>query len=146
MESKEDRRKAQKAAYYKANYSKNLEKRKAKDAAWYRANIEKAKASKIAWDKANPEKVKEYQLKKYNLTLEQYNSMLEAQKHSCAVCKRHESEFNRSLAVDHNHTTLKVRGLLCSPCNQAIGLLQDSRTVVQAIDAYLALHEGGLYV
>jgi hypothetical protein len=60
----------------------------------------------------------------YNLTLEDYNKMFEEQHGCCAICGRHQSEFKRSLAIDHNHITYKVRGLLCNNCNRAIGLLQ----------------------
>lgn len=55
--------------------------------------------------------------KNFDLTLEQYNEMLTAQGGKCATCKRPQSEFKRNFAVDHNHTTGKVRGLLCIQCN-----------------------------
>jgi hypothetical protein len=64
---------------------------------------------------------KTYRLKKkYDLTLEQHNEMLAKQNGCCAICKRPQSEFKRELAVDHHHTTGKVRGLLCYACNTHI--------------------------
>ncbi len=42
----------------------------------------------------------------------------DAQNACCAICKRPESDFKNKLAVDHNHRTLKVRGLLCYQCNK----------------------------
>lgn len=42
----------------------------------------------------------------------------DAQEQRCAICGRHESEFKNRLAVDHNHRTSKVRGLLCFFCNK----------------------------
>jgi hypothetical protein len=59
-----------------------------------------------------------YLQRKYGITLKQYNKMLRDQKQSCAICKKHKSKFKRSLAVDHNHATGKVRSLLCFYCNK----------------------------
>jgi hypothetical protein len=42
----------------------------------------------------------------------------DAQDQSCAICRKHESHFAKRLAVDHNHATGKVRGLLCYRCNK----------------------------
>lgn len=42
----------------------------------------------------------------------------DAQTACCAICKKHESNFKKRLAVDHNHKTGKVRGLLCYRCNK----------------------------
>jgi len=41
------------------------------------------------------------------------------------------------LAVDHNHKTSEIRGLLCSRCNTAIGLIQDNAQIALAIYEYL---------
>lgn len=52
--------------------------------------------------------------------------MLEAQGGVCAICKGPETKPNaKYLAVDHDHATGAVRGLLCNNCNRAIGLLGD---------------------
>ena len=73
-------------------------------------------------------------LAKYGLTLEDYNEILQRQDGHCATCDR-TSEENEGrgkargksimLAVDHNHVTGEVRGLLCWWCNLALGYLQD---------------------
>src|SRR3990167_7430782 len=64
-------------------------------------------------------KSKEYHLlRNYGISLSQYNSLRRKQKYSCAVCKRHESEFKISLAVDHDHKTGEIYGLLCYYCNR----------------------------
>lgn len=42
----------------------------------------------------------------------------DAQNQCCAICTKHESQFKKRLAVDHNHKTGKVRGLLCYRCNK----------------------------
>jgi hypothetical protein len=60
----------------------------------------------------------------YGITLEDYNVLFIEQQGCCAVCGRHQSEFQKSLCVDHNHGTGDIRGLLCVTCNFAIGSLQ----------------------
>ncbi len=76
-------------------------------------------------------------LKSYGLTKEQYNITYNYQKGCCAICKRHQSEFKRVLAVDHNHTTGTVRGLLCNNCNSALGLYQEKISTLKGAIAYL---------
>lgn len=56
--------------------------------------------------------------RKYKLTLDEYEAMLQAQGGVCAICKgEQQGERTRHLFVDHDHTTGKVRGLLCRKCN-----------------------------
>lgn len=63
--------------------------------------------------------------KSYGLTIAQYNQMRESQNFRCALCDRHEEDAaHGKLAIDHNHETGKVRGLLCSGCNSALGFLE----------------------
>lgn len=79
-----------------------------------------------------------HSLKKYNLTVDAYRLILEAQGGVCAICGRRPEEATsryESLAVDHCHSTGRVRGLLCVQCNRALGMFQDSRHVLlRAID------------
>lgn len=85
-----------------------------------------------------------YYLKyKFGITEEQYNAMLESQKFSCAICGSQQSGDKRSsrLAVDHCHETGKVRGLLCSACNKAIGLLRESAENLRSAISYLKKHQ-----
>lgn len=64
---------------------------------------------------------REYSLKhKYGITPGQYEELLATQNNCCAICNKHESEENRRLAVDHNHKTGEIRGLLCTYCNHRI--------------------------
>lgn len=84
--------------------------------------------------------------KRFGITVEDYGAMLKAQKGVCGICLRPESTIDhrmkkpRRLAVDHCHTTGKVRGLLCVGCNQALGNFQDDPTRLQAAIDYLAAH------
>jgi hypothetical protein len=83
---------------------------------------------------------------KYGITDEGYDRMLAEQDGKCAICGRTGDEVGgrwARLAVDHDHQTDEVRGLLCSPCNSAIGLLQvqDSPEIVMSAAAYLLAHQ-----
>jgi len=61
---------------------------------------------------------REYHLKKtYGITTEQYEALLKTQNSSCAICEKPSSEEKRSFAVDHDHKTGEIRGLLCHYCN-----------------------------
>jgi hypothetical protein len=57
---------------------------------------------------------------KYGITTEQYKEMFEKQEGCCAICDRHQDEFKIRLAVDHNHATREIRGLLCAYCNHRL--------------------------
>jgi hypothetical protein len=121
--------KAKRKAYEKAN----PEKAKAKRKAYYEANREKRKA----YEKANREKARDAYLRRtYNISLQEYQTMLEGQGGVCAICG---SKGNRkALDVDHCHTTGAVRGLLCPSCNKAQGLLKDDEMLVLKMYKYLA--------
>ena len=67
----------------------------------------------------NPNTIKNL-LKRFNLTSDEYNQMLEKQYHRCAICGTHEPEVSLTLAVYHDHITGKVTGLLCGNCNTGI--------------------------
>ena len=74
---------------------------------------------------------------KYGIDLVEYNKLLVKQKHSCYICKKHKDTFRNRLCVDHNHKTGKVRGLLCSSCNFAIGSSKDSVIILKRMIKYL---------
>lgn len=86
----------------------------------------------------SPEKRRAYLVKsQYGLEYEEYLALREGQGDRCAICDREHDEFAYGLVVDHNHTTGKVRGLLCGPCNTALGSLQDSPALLERAAAYL---------
>jgi len=69
-------------------------------------------------------------LRKYNLTLDDYNKMFETQNGVCAICGK--PEIKRMLSVDHNHETGKVRKLLCTYCNFRISIIEDKEFMSKA--------------
>jgi len=91
------------------------------------------------WFKKHRGKYKERQknytlMRKYGISSDEYNNFFMSQNGCCKICNRHQSEFKRRLAVDHDHKTSKVRGLLCHHCNAAIGhFFENPRTMENAI-------------
>lgn len=90
-------------------------------------------------------RVKNSELKTgYGITLEDYNKLLVSQNNVCAICHRTEtSKLNgkvKLLSVDHNHSTDKVRGLLCGKCNSALGLLDEDLTIISNLVIYIRKH------
>ena len=75
-------------------------------------------------------------LKTFGLSIEQYDAMLISQGGLCAICGSVPSDA-RSLAVDHDHDTGLVRGLLCTACNVYLGRIGDSPKVLQTAIKYL---------
>lgn len=86
--------------------------------------------------------------KHHGITLETYAAMNAAQGGRCAICKRKEITRHRTtgkpvnLAVDHCHVTGKIRGLLCTKCNTALGAMDDDISRLEAAIAYLKRHAG----
>jgi hypothetical protein len=125
----------------KERYAVNPEKSKERCKAWCAANQDRVRETMKAYRTANPEKVRVWQrscdLKRiYGITLGEYNSMSLAQGGACAICGKPE-RTRRALAVDHNHSTGKVRGLLCWPCNAALGLFMDDKDLLSTAISYL---------
>lgn len=75
-------------------------------------------------------------LRRYGLTEEEFVAMLDAQGNACAACRR---DFSDDLGpcIDHDHDTGEVRGLLCSGCNTALGMLADDPVRISGLLIYL---------
>ena len=78
---------------------------------------------------------------RYNLSIEKFDEMIKKQNNKCAICNQPEFKIRygkiQSLAIDHDHLTGKIRGLLCNNCNRAIGLMHDSIETLKNAVAYL---------
>ena len=75
---------------------------------------------------------------KYGIGVEEYNLMEVSQFHKCAICKGTQNNKRTNyFDVDHNHKTGKVRGLLCTNCNQGIGKFQDNKELLLYAYNYL---------
>jgi Autographiviridae endonuclease VII len=83
----------------------------------------------------DPEWRRKRQLADYGISVEDYNALLVKQDGACAICKR---KSDRTLCVDHCHSTGVVRGLLCRKCNAGLGCYDDNPSFMLAAIEYLA--------
>lgn len=95
---------------------------------------------------ANREKINHIQRfahikRKYGISEKDYTQMVASQSNKCALCGRPPRK-NR-LSIDHDHKTGKIRGLLCAPCNRALGVLGDSVDGLGKAVDYLQASLGG---
>lgn len=125
--------KAHRAAHYKKN------------AATYR---QRARDRAAAIARVHPELLRDYQLKRrFGISYNEYAQQLQAQGGVCAICKQPETAIDsrtgkaRLPAVDHNHETKLVRGLLCSSCNLGLGYFNDTPALLRAAAGYLEEHQ-----
>jgi len=103
---------------------------------------EKRKLRKLALPDHTFKLDKNRQLKcDHGITLEMYNQMLSHQDNRCAICGIQADAIKTALAVDHNHTTGQIRGLLCMKCNRGIGYLKDSIETLEKAKLYLESYE-----
>ncbi len=109
-------------------------------AKWRAANREKLVASRAK--PGHKALVRACQLRRYGLTVGDYQAMFDLQAGLCAICQAPEGARNRSLAVDHCHSTGKVRALLCSGCNAMLGMAKENILTLLAAIAYLRADYG----
>lgn len=79
--------------------------------------------------------------RKFGITRQKYADLFHSQNGVCAICFKPETATRKgvikALAVDHDHQTGEVRGLLCSDCNTGIGKLKDDPEVLRNAADYL---------
>lgn len=116
--------------YHREYYAKNKERISKRISERYKTDDEYKKQSK---DRAWKHTVQ----KRYGIDVDQYDAMFIKQEGKCAICFTHQSDLKIRLAVDHNHSTGEVRGLLCDNCNRGIGHLKESQDVLSNAISYL---------
>ena len=94
---------------------------------------------------ANPDRFRHFELKKkFDIDLADYQKMFVAQGGVCGICRKPEAAKRAGkdlwLAVDHDHATGAVRGLLCSNCNRGIGCFGDNIETLEAAIVYVREH------
>jgi hypothetical protein len=82
---------------------------------------------------------KAYRLKyRHGISIEQYDQMLEAQDHKCAICQQYpRGNLKNPWHVDHDHSSGKVRGILCHSCNTGLGNFNDNPEILKRALGYL---------
>ena len=87
-----------------------------------------------------------YLQQKFDITLADYCRMVAAQENKCAICGCEETQVRggkvKALAVDHDHVSGKIRGLLCAECNQMLGKAKDNRDTLLAAIRYIDKYAG----
>lgn len=139
-ENPEKRNASQRRRYQtnKATRERSLSKAKA----WIKANRDRVNAYTREWNARNPDKVKarnwKQKLRRYGLTQEQYDALMDRQGGMCAICSCGFSDsVRRRINVDHCHRSGRVRGLLCNSCNLGLGLFAELATVLGRAAEYL---------
>ena len=147
----------QRAAYYYDNQAAGI----AKAAAWKKANREIVHAQTREDREKNPEKYRKWSADSYarnpekmntatiisahKIHRDDYYALIEKQQNLCAICGEEEAREKDGkkmrLCLDHDHETMKIRGLLCHACNTGIGKLRDSVDLVRKALEYLELHK-----
>jgi hypothetical protein len=91
------------------------------------------------WSQAGDNKRRRNLLSRYGITPDEYDSILEKQGGVCAICCLSMDE-GRRLAVDHNHETGEIRGIVHLRCNSVIALFKDSPEICRNAAEYLEKH------
>jgi len=135
--------------YNRAYYLAHREKMIANARTYYEGHKEQAKANMRAFSTRNPLAQRGYV---YRLRRGEIEEMLEACAGKCMICSAtfdplratgKPGTSKRAMTVDHDHKTGKVRGLLCSSCNNVLARANDDpRVLVEAV-RYLAEHLDG---
>lgn len=103
---------------------------------WRRKNPDYQKRRYAATKKETRER---HLIRKYGITLNDYNRLLKEQDGRCWICKAPEKEqFKSVLHVDHDHENGEVRGLLCRGCNHMLGVVGDDTTILERAISYLS--------
>jgi hypothetical protein len=76
---------------------------------------------------------------RYGMTRQEYLDLLSSQGGACALCgSKDPGRGDGHFAVDHNHATGRIRGLLCQRCNCGIGFFADDVELMRRAAAYVA--------
>ena len=110
-------------------------------ASWCKAcrSISRKANREIHREKINKDKI----LKKYNITRDEYDKILNAQNGVCAICGERETSIDgkskkpRSLALDHDHANEMIRGFLCHRCNVMVGYSREKPELLRLAADYL---------
>jgi hypothetical protein len=119
---------------------RNREAHRANARAYYAKNQERIGGQRKQVRENNKEREAEWQRRKlYGLLPGEFEEMMQAQRHACAICRVALDSSTKILTphVDHCHESGVVRGILCGNCNHLLGRAKDRPEVLEAAIAYL---------
>ena len=111
---------------------------------WRKNNPEKSKAIYKKYSQSEKGKIKnrrfarKKRLLSYGITETELKKIKKKQNNRCAICEKKINEFTKDFAIDHDHKTGKVRGLLCLNCNIGLGAFRDNKAIMRKAIKYLA--------
>jgi len=121
---------------YNATHKEELKRRKAE----YLSNPENLEKSRVyarQYHHKNPQRSRDRLFKKYGITAQQYDEILQNQNGCCAIFGTVKNGERMNFVIDHNHETGKVRGLLCTQCNAGIGNFKENLFSLSNAATYL---------
>ncbi len=116
-------------------YCKHCRRKLAKE--YRKSTQEKQKEYKRRYKSTSYLKDRDYMLIfRYGMTLEQFDVLFRSQGNCCGLCDSKESDA-KNFVVGHDHSNGKVRGILCSYCNRALGMFKDDVNTLRKAIGYL---------
>ena len=116
-------------------YNKDIEKHKIKNREYKEKNKERILNAHRIYNAEHKKEIREKRIRElYNMSSETYIALFDSQNGKCAICGLY-SKID--LAVDHDHKTGKIRGLLCKSCNLSLGHAKDNIDVLEKMILYL---------
>lgn len=126
--------------YARKYYQKNRTEIRKRNAEHYAKNRKRILAQQ---KKYQPTRYARSLKSRYRMTLEEYEARLLFQNHECAACRTDLRELKkRHIHVDHCHRSKKVRGILCGPCNIALGVVKEDPNRLRCLADYISLNNG----
>ena len=124
------------------------ERRCAASRAWSKRNpdyVSIKNASVAAWKRANPVRSalhqRRAQLKRFGLTPDTHADLFKSQGCVCAACGSPDPGAKSGWHTDHNHDTNRLRGILCQPCNRALGYAKEDIHRLRSLALYVEKHQ-----
>lgn len=105
-----------------------------------------ANVRSLEWARKNKQRHTSNQMQyRYGISKEMYDEKIKQQQNKCAICHQEETAVDnkgtvKNLAIDHNHSTGKVRDLLCKACNVSLGLLKEDKEILKSMLNYIEKH------
>lgn len=131
LEVQEQKRKAR----LKVWKEKNRDKLREQDRVYKEANKDRLAELRRTRYKKDPQKQLDYvRFRKYGISGDEFRAIVAKQNHQCPICLRN---IDKNFSVDHEHTTGKIRGIICNDCNLAMGNAGESSARLRAMADYL---------